>query len=224
LDAKFVHLTNTSINKENTEVSDPDFTKLASETLQQISEIDPKRGPGLWGRICDVSLLSMLAIWSSIVSSINTFNSERRVFGKKPTNRDAPVLDSFSRYFHILGIDILVGENLQPFVLELNDRPSMVVTYECEDALKRDLIYDAFSHISVDGTPVDGGESSPNWVKLLPIGPKAPLAPTVNEIIGKTAAVFRMCAADRERPHYEEKISKTKSKSAQTFQDPSDCQ
>jgi hypothetical protein len=225
LDRKFMHLTNTSINKENSEATGQQFTKLASETLKEISEIDPHKGPTLWNRICDVSLLSMLAIWSSIVNGINTFNSERRVFGVKAADKGLPALDSFSRYFHILGIDILVAENLQPIVLELNDRPSMVVTYECEAELKKNLILDAFSHISVDGTPLDGEGTSPNWVKLLPIDPQAPLAPTVTEIIGRTAAVFRMCAANRERPHYEEsKPVKGKSQSLQTFSDFSDCQ
>jgi hypothetical protein len=49
----------------------------------------------------------------------------------------------------------MIGDSLQPIVLELNDRPSMVVTYECEAALKRDMIFDAFAHISLDGTPLD---------------------------------------------------------------------
>jgi hypothetical protein len=219
-----MHLTNTSINKENSEATDHQFTKLASETLNEISEIDPKKGPTLWNRICDVSVLAMLAIWSSIVTNINTFNSERRIFGPKSADKNSPVLDSFSRYFHILGIDILIAENLQPIVLELNDRPSMVVTYECEAALKKNMVLDAFSHISLDGTPIDGDETSPNWVKLLPVAPEAPLAPTVNEIIGKTAAVFRMCAANRERPHYEERPVKAKTHSLQTFPELSDCQ
>jgi hypothetical protein len=215
-----MHLTNTSINKGNTEADDPAFTKLASETLKQIAELDPVRGPGLWDRICDVSLLSMLAIWSSIVTSINNFNSERRIFGPKGADKNAPVLDSFSKYFHILGIDIMIAENLQPFVLELNDRPSMIVTYDCEESLKRDMIFDAFSHISVDGTPVDPPGDASNWIKLLPVNRLAPLATTVDEIIRTTSSVFRTLAADKERPHYEgRRAPGCRGRSEKTFAD-----
>jgi hypothetical protein len=197
-------LTNTSINKENPEATDQEFTRLATSVLDQIAEIDPARSAGLWEKICDVTMLSFLAIWSSIVGSINNFTSEKRVFPRKPS-LDSPELDAFSKYFHILGIDIMIAENMQPFVLELNDRPSMVVTFDCEESLKQDMIFDAFSHISVDGTPVDPPDVESNWTKLLPVNRLSPLAPTVDEIIRTTSSVFRMLAADKERPHYEER-------------------
>jgi hypothetical protein len=215
LSAKFAHLTNTSINKENSAAADMSFTRLASDVLAHISEIDPKRGPALWSRICDVSLLSLLAIWSPIVSCINTLNSERHCFDRA----GVASLDSFSKYFHILGIDIMISECCRPVVLELNDKPSMVVCYECEEALKRDMVYDAFAHLSLDGTPLDGPEPD-NWQKLLPVAPGAGNAATVSEIITRTSGVFRTSAANRERPHYrqdKEKLSALKSR--ETFPD-----
>jgi hypothetical protein len=219
LDRKFVHLTNTSINKENPNAVELDFTRLATSVLAQIAELDPARGAELWPKICDVTMLSMLAIWSSIVGAINSFNSDRRVFPKKG-GRDAPELDSFSKYFHILGIDILISENLQPVVLELNDRPSMVVTYDCEADIKRDIIFDAFSHISVDGTPVDAPGASPAWTKLLPVSRLSALAQTVDQIIATTSSVFRTRAADKEWPHYEERpTAALRARSDHTFPD-----
>lgn len=224
---KFSHLTNTSINKENQEAPD-NFTKLASEVLTMICIQDPKRGPSVWRRICDVSTLTALAMWPSIVGSINNFNSERRLFGRKPLERGAHVLESFSKYFHILGIDIMLNENLQPIILELNDRPSMVVTYECEAALKRDLIYDACSHISLDGSPLDGPKTSPNFYKLLPADPFSSLAPAVDKIISTTSNVFRTYAANKVRPHFEEfteeKPKKTKITKDLTFSNTKGCQ
>lgn len=240
LDDKYSHLTNTSINKENQESKGQEFTKLASIVLDQIAVQSPKKGPGLWKKICDVAMFSLLAIWPSIVTSLTNFNSERRLWGRRPFNQSEKTLDLFSKYFHIMGIDILVSENLQPIVLELNDRPSMVVTYECEKDLKRDMIFDAFSHISCDGSPIDGvqttknqakdgnGSSNPdNWIKILPCPSYDNLAPVVNEIISKSANVFRTYAANRERPHYEERYRSSPKTRTETFinaDSPSDCQ
>ena len=227
LNDKFSHLTNTSINKENKNITDSNFTKLASQVLAQISQIDPKKGPGLWKKICDVSMYALLGIWSSIVGSINNFNSERRLFFRKPTEKTDKALDTFSKYFHVMGIDIMISENLQPIVLELNDRPSMIITYPCENDLKREMIFDAFSHISVDGSQVDSDDpENDRWVKLLPVNPEDPNAATVTQIITKTANIFRTYAANKERPHYEER-HRTKQKLGETFsttQTPSECQ
>ncbi|KAK8864894.1 positive regulation of cilium movement [Tritrichomonas musculus] len=51
------------------------------------------------------------------------------------------------RYFHILGIDILLNEDLEPYVLELNDRPSLSVTVPFEEDLKVKLMRDTFFHV-----------------------------------------------------------------------------
>ena len=168
-----------------------------------------------------LTVLAMLGIWPSIVSSINKFNSERRVFGKRPLERGEAVLDSFSKYFHILGIDVMLSENLQPILLELNDRPSMVVTYECEADLKRNLIADAVTHISANGEPRDGPDTSQNWMKVLPVDPTSPMKKTVDDIMSKESSVFRTFAASKERPHYENwsivRAPRVKSSISETF-------
>jgi hypothetical protein len=218
LDHKFVHLTNTSVNKENVDAVGMEFTKLASAVLEKIVEMDPTRGSDLWGQIRAVSSFTMLAVWSAIVSGIQHFNAERRSFSRKPSDSETCHLDSFSKYFHILGIDIMISDACRPLVLELNDRPSMVVTYECEAALKRDLICDAIAHISVDGSPRD---DEGNWEKLLPPSPGDPNAVAVNEVIERTSSIFRMFTANRDRPHYEEEVRAQKKPSHATFADSS---
>jgi hypothetical protein len=82
----------------------------------------------------------------------------------RPVDRTAQVLDSFSEDFYILGIDIMIVANLQPIVLELNDRPS----------LKKE-VFDAFSQISLDGMPLDVDESLPNWIWILLVQKDVPL-------------------------------------------------
>lgn len=221
LDDKYCHLTNTSINKENNATADDHvFTRLASEVIESLKKQHMK-ADSLWDKFKEVSALAVLAIWPSIVSSITKFNNERKVFGRRPIEKNEKVLESFSKYFHILGIDIMLSENLQPIVLELNDRPSMVVTYECERELKRNLIADAITHISVDGSPVDGPESSPNWMKILPVPPESLIRGTVNDIIEKQTTLFRTYSAAEERTHYEERIveprKRTKVRMSETF-------
>ena len=220
LDDRFCHLTNTAVNKENEDAGEFVFTRLASEVIEEIRKsVDNK--VDVWARLKRVSTLSVLGIWPSIVSSINKFNSERRLFGKRPPSPGEPVLDAFSKYFHILGIDIMLSDTLQPIVLELNDRPSMAVTYECEDQLKKNLIADAITHISIDGEPCDGPAASSNWMKILPVPPMSPMKKTVDGIILKESAVFRTLAANKPRPHYEPRplprISRAKSVPAGTF-------
>jgi hypothetical protein len=123
--------------------------------------------------------------------NIHNFNVERRLFVGWPIDRNAPVRDSFSKCFHILGIYIMIAANLQPIILELNDRPSMIVTSECEAALKKKVMFDAFSHISLDGTLLNGNESSLNWVKILPVQQDAPFASTVEVVIDPMPSRFR---------------------------------
>jgi hypothetical protein len=216
LGQKFGHLTNTSINKDNPNATQIECTRLASSVLHQLAGIDRERGPGLWDKICHVSLLSLLAIWPSIVSNINNLDSARKMRGRKPSVSAGRELESFSKYFHILGIDIMIGENLEPVVLELNDRPSMVVTYLCEAALKRDMVADALAHLSLDGTPLDPPAGGSNWMKILPVEEDFARATMVNEIINKSATATRTWAANKERPHYEGKKQR-RTRSDETF-------
>jgi hypothetical protein len=74
------------------------------------------------------------------------------------------------KFFHILGIDIMIDENLNPQILELNDRPSLSVTVPFEMELKTAMIRDAFKHISHDGSHIGEVEGS-GWELILPASP-----------------------------------------------------
>jgi hypothetical protein len=45
-------------------------------------------------------------------------------------------------------------------------------------------------------------------VKILPVARDSQLAPTVDDIINKTSSLFRTWAANREKPHFEERKGK----------------
>jgi hypothetical protein len=72
------------------------------------------------------------------------------------------------RYFHILGIDIMLNTCCEPIVLELNDRPSMSVTYDIEKPLKVQLVKDALNIVTVDGSLPSEDVSPGGWEILLP--------------------------------------------------------
>jgi hypothetical protein len=90
------------------------------------------------------------------------------------------------RYFHILEIDVIVDEQCEPVVLELNDRPSMCVTYPIEEVLKSRLVYDALNIVTVDG--LDGGEriQPGGWEKLLPGPVDQAIAKAVAQILERS--------------------------------------
>ena len=79
---------------------------------------------------------------------------------KKIPNPPQPFLQPIDRYFHICGIDILLSHRCEPFVLELNDRPSLSVTFPIEQSLKTNMIFDA---LKVMYTKELGG-----WQQILP--------------------------------------------------------
>lgn len=84
--------------------------------------------------------------------------------------RGLPPLRPVARYFHILGIDVILDSDLQPKILELNDRPSLSVTVDFEKDLKTGFIRDCFEHVTTTGE--SNGESEKSaWEQIYPILP-----------------------------------------------------
>ncbi|OHT06309.1 hypothetical protein TRFO_25650 [Tritrichomonas foetus] len=143
-----------NINKEmRTSVSDPNFTH--ENELENENEINNN------------SVNNSLN--SSVNNCVNEGNNEDESLKIKK-----PVRTKISkRFFHILGIDILVSDECEPFALELNDRPSLSVTVPFESDLKVKLIRDSFFHI------LPGGEVGPevpesDWQLIFPVPAESP--------------------------------------------------
>jgi hypothetical protein len=171
LDDRFCHLTNTAVNVTNAEKSNA-ILELASTVLKRIAASDP-RGVSLWTRIKHISLLSMIAQSQNILRNIGLLSPDPHrdfEYSRHVSNPDppGPNLEDLQRYFHVLGIDILLNESCDPIVLELNDRPSMCATFDIEGPLKTQVVRDALNLVTLDGSEPDARANAGGWEKLFP--------------------------------------------------------
>jgi hypothetical protein len=80
-----------------------------------------------------------------------------------------PPLPLVKRYFHILGIDVILDSDMNPQVLELNDRPSLGVTVEFEKDLKEGVIADTFEHVKANGETRGNSPETSQWEQIYPV-------------------------------------------------------
>lgn len=94
--------------------------------------------------------------------------SQETIPGCKPSPKPTNPLPLRKRFFHILGIDIMIDADMKPRVLELNDRPSLGVTVDFEKDLKVGLISEAFEHVGPNGDWYGNSENS-GWIQIYPL-------------------------------------------------------
>jgi hypothetical protein len=124
-DCDFAQLTNTAVNKK-ANVPIETLTKSMRKTLEQL--YDPERQVRIWTTIKKTILLSVIAAAPYL--------------GSVPAEAPPGVWESV-RPFQILGFDIMIDKNDQPFILEVNYRPSLSRDTPLEETLKRDMFVDA---------------------------------------------------------------------------------
>lgn len=173
LKEKFCHITNTAINVENDDSQNTDFTRPASEVIKEIETDD------LWERIKNISVLTIIALYPQIMSNVTRVNPNKGKGG----------IDPLHRYFHILGIDVMITENGDPCVLELNDRPSMKVTFPFEEDLKKNLVIDTLNLVKVDGGTAPEVPGS-GWQKILPVDDNNGLSKVMRAMQKRSFNVF----------------------------------
>jgi hypothetical protein len=171
LDDRFCHLTNTAVNVTNNERTRP-ILELASVVLHRISDITP-RERNLWDCIRQAVLLSIVAIYPGILQNVGMVVNE-------PKRSNLQPIDEMHRYFHLLGIDIILNDRCDPMVLEINDRPSLSVTYPIEQDLKTRLIFDALKIVFAHDN--EGG-----WQQLLPISEDSAFGCAIQSIVERSS-------------------------------------
>ncbi|OHT11244.1 Tubulin-tyrosine ligase family protein [Tritrichomonas foetus] len=183
LSDKFMHITNTAINAENKISKDFEYTRSASSVFEAISESDPY-GAQLWEKIKKISTLTLLALYPQIVTSVASHCGK-----KKQEKTIEPSNDPMNRFFHILGIDIMINDQCDPMVLELNDNPSMKVGVPFEDVLKRKLLSDTLKVVTLDGSTPPNIDST-GWQKLLPVDDGTHFTTVIRTIQQRALNVF----------------------------------
>ncbi|XP_071870954.1 tubulin monoglutamylase TTLL4 [Bombus fervidus] len=118
LNNRFMHLTNYSINKTNSTYTD----KWALKTLWSYLEQEHVNVSMLWASMKDIVVKTMIAGESNIT----------------PLTR----INTSSRYccYELFGFDILLDENLKPWLLEVNISPSLKSSSGLDSAIKGPLI------------------------------------------------------------------------------------
>jgi hypothetical protein len=115
------------------------------KTLEQL--YDPERQISIWTAIKKTILLSVIAAAPYLDS--------------EPAEAPSGVWGN-SRRFQILGFDIMIDKNDQPFILEVNYRPSLSRDTPFEQTLKRDMFVDVLRIMIKQ--PVDGVYTA-SWAK-----------------------------------------------------------
>ncbi|XP_076766764.1 tubulin monoglutamylase TTLL4 [Xylocopa sonorina] len=133
LSDRFMHLTNYSINKTNSTYTSNNCVdsctghKWALRTLWSYLEKEQVDVAQLWANMKDIVVKTMIAGESSITSLTRANTS--------------------SRYccYELFGFDILLDENLKPWLLEVNISPSLQSSSPLDTAIKGPLIKTVFN-------------------------------------------------------------------------------
>lgn len=125
---KFVHLTNSSIQKHNpnsqTDPLDHSFggTKISLETLKQRLQFQGINFDIIWQQIREIIVKSLLAVQSE--------------------------MDSTPSSFDLVGFDVLIDGNLKAWLIEINSSPSLARDNVLDDMVKQTLIDDTLDLIN----------------------------------------------------------------------------
>lgn len=133
-------ITETQEDSKNQQVQNDDETsnKLSNNTKPTLNDTDSK-----------TKTTSTTETATSKETSTSSDDDDPPSQGKK----DFFVARSpIHRFFHLLGIDVMIDENCNPIVLELNDNPSMKISFPIEKKLKPQLLKDEMSIVTLDGS------------------------------------------------------------------------
>ena len=126
----FSELTNKSLNKKNPDVVMTQIVKLVADVMERLKK-EGKDTDRLWQRID-----------RAIVSTIITASA----FLKMGMEQQCPKI-GIQRCFQILGFDVLLDEELNPYILEVNYRPSLETNAQYERKMKMSMLSDAMKII-----------------------------------------------------------------------------
>lgn len=126
----FSEITNTAINRNNSNVTLESITRTIRDVFHSIkmNGVDTNL---IWAKIDNAIILTILSVLNFIKTDVNA---------KCHPN-------GYNRCFQILGFDFIIDKNLNPLILEVNYRPSLQVDVDAERRLKTRMLMTAM-HIA----------------------------------------------------------------------------
>ncbi|KAK2961283.1 putative Tubulin polyglutamylase TTLL13 [Blattamonas nauphoetae] len=142
----FMHLTNYAVNKTskdfvgNEEAGSDD--KGSKRSLSSITRLLHEQGhdtDALWAKISSVLVKTMLALHPSLLSVYATHCAQ-------PTEaQSGPYRTEHSQCWQMLGFDVMLDADLNPFVIEINHAASFVTDSPLDTAIKYNVIHSALT-------------------------------------------------------------------------------
>lgn len=119
----FSQLTNTAVNKKNANGNLSSITKMVDDifAIMKRNGVDIE---ALWRKIDNAIVFTILSSYQYLLNGQET--------QCKPT--------IYSRCFQILGFDVLIDQNLKPYILEVNYRPSLDTDTSDEHQMKISML------------------------------------------------------------------------------------
>lgn len=126
---KYMHLTNYSINKNSASYSRDQETgsKRTFAAFNRMLEQNGHDVQRLWAKIDDLIVKTIISAWPALS------HSYRASF---------PLHDDLSACFELLGFDIIIDHNLNPFLLEVNHSPSFTMDEPIDRKVKMSVLRD----------------------------------------------------------------------------------
>lgn len=122
----YAQLTNTAVNRKHTNGDISTITKMVKETFD-IMKRDGVNIDLLWSKIDKAIVLTILSSYQYLIRG--------QELQCKPT--------IYSKCFQILGFDVLIDPNLNPYILEVNYRPSLDTDTSEECSMKMQMLSEA---------------------------------------------------------------------------------
>ncbi len=144
MSVKYIHLTNYSINKtssnfeQNDSVNDEFGEKWTLHTLKKHFEKNNLNFDAVWLKIKDIIVKIVLSVTDIAIPLIKKFNL------------------SSGNLFELYGVDILLDETLNPWLMEVNLNPSLNCDSQLDLKVKSKLLTDIFNIIGAIPFSHDG--------------------------------------------------------------------
>jgi hypothetical protein len=151
VDNKFVHLTNTAINTQNKDYVYPKSTDDSSankwnlNTYRKYLKSQKINSTLIFEQIKDIVVKTIISGQRTMINTTNELNLDDR------------------NMFNLFGFDILITDNLKPYLLEVNTRPFMHIYDKMDKIIKTNLFVDTLNIVGI--TPFSHDKNSKSFDK-----------------------------------------------------------